>query len=189
MEHSLHLAAKHFVQTIAPHHPKKRTASTDSGDESASDGGEDDDGDDDAVDAGDSLGKAIALVKQASCATAPSISCTNKCYRFVSRHKLGRSSVRPAIKSGSPHWSYYCGSVRAGDRSLVSLSALLNSKRYVLIFLKSEAVISLLDRLSHDLFCLPTTVRLCQGSQKNAAMQTFTWLQEIGSALCLSGMR
>jgi hypothetical protein len=63
MEHSLHLAAKHFVQTIAPHHKKRGTSGADEGD-SASDG--EDDGDDVAIDAGDSLGKAIALVKQVS---------------------------------------------------------------------------------------------------------------------------
>lgn len=98
MEHSLHLAAKHFVQTIVPHHKKKGTTGADSGDDSASDGGEDDDGDDEAIDAGDSLGKAIALVKQVNHAMAPSISRTNTCYRFVSRRKLGHSSARPAIK-------------------------------------------------------------------------------------------
>ena len=65
MEHSLHLAAKHFVQTIAPRSSKKCGAPGGE-DESnpASDGDDDDDNDDGAVDAGNSLGKAIALVKQ-----------------------------------------------------------------------------------------------------------------------------
>ena len=93
MEHSLHLAAKHFVQTIAPHHKKKGAASTDSEDDSASDGGGDDDGDDEAIDAGDSLGKAIALVKQVGHVVAPSISRTNTCNRSASHHKLGHSSA------------------------------------------------------------------------------------------------
>jgi hypothetical protein len=66
MEHSLHLAAKHFVETIAPHHKKHGTSAGDNEGDSASDGGEDDDDDDEAIDAGDSLGKAIALVKQVS---------------------------------------------------------------------------------------------------------------------------
>lgn len=135
MEHSLHLAAKHFVQTIVPHHQKKGTTAADSEDDSASDGGEDDDHDGEAVDAGDSLGKAIALVKQVSHAMASLISCANTCYRFVSCHKLGHSSVRPAIMLGSPRWSYYCGFVRAGDRYLASLSVLSNSKRYIFVFL------------------------------------------------------
>jgi hypothetical protein len=72
MEHSLHLAAKHFVQTIAPHSGKKRgTSGTDTGGDPASDD-EDHDGDDEDDDqdedfiTGDSLGKAIALVKQVS---------------------------------------------------------------------------------------------------------------------------
>jgi hypothetical protein len=72
MEHSLHLAAKHFVQTIVPHHKMKGTTDTDSGDESASNCGEDNDNNnDDTIDAGDSLGKAIAFVKQSSCTTPP----------------------------------------------------------------------------------------------------------------------
>ena len=128
MEHSLHLAAKHFVQTIAPHHKKKGAASTDSEDDSASDGGGDDDGDDEAIDAGDSLGKAIALVKQVGHVVAPSISRTNTCNRSASRHKLGHSSARPAIKLGSPHSNYYYGFVRAGGRSSASSSVLSNSK-------------------------------------------------------------
>ena len=65
MEHALHLAAKHFVQTIAPHHKKHGTSAGDDGD-AASDSDKDDDGDDEAINAGDSLGKAIALVKQVS---------------------------------------------------------------------------------------------------------------------------
>ena len=84
MEHSLHLAAKHFVQTITPHHKKTGTAGADSEDDSASDGGGDDDGDDEAIDTGDSLGKAIAFVKQVGHVITPSISCTNSCNRFVS---------------------------------------------------------------------------------------------------------
>jgi hypothetical protein len=63
MEHSLHLAAKHFVQSIAPCSSKKAdNLDTDTEDDPVPDNGEDDDDDD--IDAGDSLGKAIALVKQ-----------------------------------------------------------------------------------------------------------------------------
>ena len=69
MEHLLHITAKHFVQTIAPHFGKKRGAlESDSEGDPASDGNEDEDSDgedeDEAIDAGNSLGKAIALVKQ-----------------------------------------------------------------------------------------------------------------------------
>ena len=58
MEHSLHLAAKHFVESITP--LSRNTGDTSGG---ASDDDCDDDDDDD-LDSGDSLGKAIALVKQ-----------------------------------------------------------------------------------------------------------------------------
>ena len=64
MEHSLHLAAKHFVQTIAPHCKKTRTSGADEDSDTASDDGGDDNGDSEAIDWGDSLGKAIALIKQ-----------------------------------------------------------------------------------------------------------------------------
>ena len=174
MEHSLHLAAKHFVQTIAPHHKKTGMAGVDSEDDSASDGGGDDDGDDEAIDAGDSLGKAIAFVKQVGHVITPSISCTNSCNRFVSRHKLGCFSVQPAIKLGSPRWNYYYGFVHAGGLSSASSSVLSNSKPYVVIFLKSQAAISLLDRPLYNLFCSRMRAMLCQTSRKNAATQTST---------------
>jgi hypothetical protein len=66
MEHSLHLAAKHFVQSIAPCSSKKAdNPGTDTEDDPVPDNiDDDDDDDDDDIDAGDSLGKAIALVKQ-----------------------------------------------------------------------------------------------------------------------------
>jgi hypothetical protein len=81
MEHSLHLAAKHFVQTIAPHSSRKAdNPGTDTEDDHVSDNGEDDDDDGDDVDAGDSLGKAIALVKQVSFSRPYCyIFCINEC--------------------------------------------------------------------------------------------------------------
>jgi len=63
MEHSLHLAAKHFVQSIAPHWSKNTSGVNN--EDCASSAGEDDE--DDIIEAGDLLGKAITLVKQASC--------------------------------------------------------------------------------------------------------------------------
>ena len=41
MEHSLHLAAKHFVQTVAPHHTKNNASAGGDERDSASDGGKD----------------------------------------------------------------------------------------------------------------------------------------------------
>jgi hypothetical protein len=60
MEHSLHIAAKHFVETVAP------TSST-SIRQNAGTGSDESDSESDDLDdftAGDSLGKALALVKQ-----------------------------------------------------------------------------------------------------------------------------
>ena len=64
MEHSLHLAAKHFIETITPCLSKKDgTIGTGA---LAEEDEDDDDDDDDDIDAVDSLGKAIAFVKQVS---------------------------------------------------------------------------------------------------------------------------
>jgi hypothetical protein len=61
MEHSLHIAAKHFVETVAPASAASIRQNAGGGDESDSES-------DDLADlaAGDSLGKALALVKQVS---------------------------------------------------------------------------------------------------------------------------
>ena len=59
MEHSLHIAAKHFVETVAP-------ASSSSFRQPAFGGNESDSDDLDDLTSGDSLGKALALVKQVS---------------------------------------------------------------------------------------------------------------------------
>jgi hypothetical protein len=67
MEHSLHLAAKHFVQTIGPPSSKKHAAlGADLECEAVLDDDNDNEDDDEDLDlaAGDSLAKAIALVKQ-----------------------------------------------------------------------------------------------------------------------------
>jgi hypothetical protein len=75
MEHSLHLVAKHFVQSIAPRfNTRGATSGANSegnvtSDDDDDDGkGDDDDSDDDneSVNNGDSLGKAITFVKQES---------------------------------------------------------------------------------------------------------------------------
>ena len=61
MEHSLHLVAKHFIETITPCLSEK--------DGTIGTGAlakEDEDEDDNDIDAVDSLGKAIAFVKQVS---------------------------------------------------------------------------------------------------------------------------
>jgi hypothetical protein len=92
MEHSLHLAAKHFVQTVAPRFKKRGASAPDSGGEDDNDhddhNGDDNDGDDnddnnnndDDINAGDSLGKAITLVKQVCSYIALSISRTKSCH-------------------------------------------------------------------------------------------------------------
>ncbi|KAF8267382.1 hypothetical protein EI94DRAFT_1801722 [Lactarius quietus] len=67
MEHSLHLVAKHFIKTIAPCSRKRGPSggsASDSDNDPASDSDQDDNEDDEDIPVGDSLGKAIALVKQ-----------------------------------------------------------------------------------------------------------------------------
>ena len=60
MEHSIHVACKHFVEAVAPMSPRKGQGSGEDG----GDGGED--SSDDEITPGDALGKALALVKQVS---------------------------------------------------------------------------------------------------------------------------
>ena len=59
MEHSLHVAAKHFVETVGPTSSIRKNGGADNEFSSESD-------DIDNLNAGDSLGKALALVKQVS---------------------------------------------------------------------------------------------------------------------------
>ena len=60
MEHSLYVAVKHFVEKLAPRSRKKVNVGSDN-----EDAGEDSNtDDDDDLEPGDSLGKALALVKQ-----------------------------------------------------------------------------------------------------------------------------
>lgn len=81
MEHSLHLAAKHFVESIAPGLSKQHdTFGTDTDGVLA----EDDDGDDDDMDVVDSLGKAIALVKQVRISVEMELHLYYSPYRFAS---------------------------------------------------------------------------------------------------------
>ena len=81
MEHSLHLAAKHFVQTIMPGSSKKHALDTDSEGEAASDSdiNGDSNNNDQSFDSGDSLAKAIALVKQVSFPMFYQCICINTC--------------------------------------------------------------------------------------------------------------
>lgn len=163
MEHSLHLAAKHFVQTIALHHTKHNTLVGDDEVDSASDGDEDDN---EAVDAGDSLGKAIALVKQVSHLMAVLTFYANICDRFASRLKLGHFSVQPALKSGSPRLSSCCGFALAGGCSLASWSILFNSGQYVseLSQTLSRDLTSIRDRQLPSLYYLRMLANQCQTS-------------------------
>ena len=103
MEHSLHLAAKHFVQAITP-------ASSDSEGASDSDNN-DDDNDNQCLDSGDSLAKAIALVKQVGfpCFINACTVVTNA-YRFVNPHRRGCSSARPVSNLEFLPSSSCCGS-------------------------------------------------------------------------------
>ena len=68
MEHSLHLAVKHFIESIAPCSNKKQDSAKGVDNE---DNDDNDDNDDDDIDTVDALSKAIALVKQASFPSIP----------------------------------------------------------------------------------------------------------------------
>jgi hypothetical protein len=67
MEHSLHLAAKHFIETISPC-PSENCGAISTG--ALAEDDEDDNDNDVDINAVDSLGKAIAFVKQVSFAVS-----------------------------------------------------------------------------------------------------------------------
>ena len=105
MEHSLHLAAKHFVESIAPS-LNKQHGTLGAGTEDGDDNNDNNDGDDDDVDTVDSLGKAMALVKQVcnsveiehvglTCPTDPQVSSSQNLFS----HDLQPSRDRPARAS------------------------------------------------------------------------------------------
>jgi hypothetical protein len=65
MEHSLHLAAKHFVESIAPGLSRQHSTFVTGTEGVLAEDNEGNEGDDNEdIDAADSLGKAISLVKQ-----------------------------------------------------------------------------------------------------------------------------
>jgi hypothetical protein len=65
MEHSLHLVAKHFVESIAPGLSRQHSTFVTGTEGVLAEDNEGNEGDDDDnIDAADSLGKAISLVKQ-----------------------------------------------------------------------------------------------------------------------------
>jgi hypothetical protein len=65
MEHSLHIACKHFVEAIAPASPAAVHKKVNSGGNGDGNNSEDDDTDVE-FSSGDALGKALALMKQVS---------------------------------------------------------------------------------------------------------------------------
>jgi hypothetical protein len=134
MEHSLHLAAKHFFQAMVPHHDHSTSAS-DSGIDTTSYGGEDNDTNDKVVHSGDLLGKAIALVKQVSNSTTLLSICTNSCCRFINHHKQGPSSVHHALKLGLCHLSSCFAFALTGDHSSAFSSISSNLEPYISFFL------------------------------------------------------
>jgi hypothetical protein len=145
MEHSLHIAAKHFVEAVSPSSPisirkkvkaalakardngelglnefNEAVASINPGDQGDSDSDSDDedgngDKDDDYSDfkPGDSLGKALALVKQVRyplCVMIP----TNPVFRFGCLHRQECFSNRHAVRLGSNLLSFSFGFVPVG---------------------------------------------------------------------------
>ena len=144
MEHSLHLAAKHFVQAVAPSSPQKvaqkikhvlQKAQVNgdvdlhepnkefigfsfddggSGDENNSD---EDDCNDTNFNAGDSLGKAQALVNQASFNIFYSYSIAKKVLRSRHHHKHMHSLTSHVHKLRSQHSNFSYGSELDGHLS------------------------------------------------------------------------
>ena len=193
MEHSLHLAAKHFVQAVAPHCKKRGASATDSDGEDNGDNGDDEDGnedddddddDDEVIDAGDSLGKAIALVKQV-------------CYLPSRLHKLKYAIQIRKSPQARAFFRASCAQVKIEPLELLlwirtrwgSLFSFLErfiklkSVRGHISYLSYLKLISPRHRLLSNSHSLRTPVKPCQTSRRGAAMPTSTCLQQIGGTL------
>jgi len=182
MEHSLHVAAKHFVEAVAPTSPTairkkvkaaiqkaKASGTLDlnevdealsdvdllqdwdvNGDEN--DGPDVDDSDLDDFSSGDSLGKAIALVKQVRSIYLPRFfSSIDHIFRSESPLRQGSSSKNHANKLAFNPWSYCSGSARDGDLST----------SFLIAFCSSEGCV-----LNNQLFHLLFTVIYIQGTDQ-----------------------
>ena len=118
MEHALHLAAKHFVETIAPGFSKQNsTSAINTEGDHVEDDEDDSDDENDNFDAADSLGKAIALVKQVRLLKVQSSFAyghANTPFRFACLPRRELFSVRCAAKSVSHRLSFFYGSVLDG---------------------------------------------------------------------------
>jgi hypothetical protein len=165
MEHSLHIASKHFVEAMAPVSPisirKKVKAALvmarnngeldldefdkalsaidlenvgDQGDgDSDGDGngdGDGADGDDDDFTPGDSLGKALALVKQVQYYPLCIITPTNPVFRSGCPPRQEHFSNHHAFRLGSNPSSFFSGSAPDGRRSIIFLIDCCRYERY-----------------------------------------------------------
>lgn len=182
MEHSLHLAAKHFVESIAP------GFSTEAEDVCADDSEDVDNDDDDDLDAVDSLGKAIALVKQV-CFSVPAESTSGLTHATDSQVSPSKSLFPCDLQPSWDHTSraYFMDPYSMGIPLQVSRAFHLpQSSAFKSLSLSS--FISPLIRQSPNLYSLQTQVTTCQISPGTVATQTTIWVEEIGSALEISGM-
>lgn len=157
MEHSLHLASKHFVEAVAPPSPTsvrkkvkaallkahnngklnldefdKVLSTIDLGDQSDGDG--ESDGDDGGYDSnftpGDSLGKALALVKQVCHPLYIMIMPTDPVFRFGCPLEQEHSSNHHAFRLGSNPSSSFFGFALNGHRFIISLKDCCCYERY-----------------------------------------------------------
>ena len=153
MEHSLHLASKHFVEAVAPPSPtsvckkvkaallkahNNRKLNFDEFDkvlstinlEDQSDG-DDLDGDYDSnFTPGDSLGKALALVKQVCHPVYIMIMPTDPVFRFGCPLKQECSSNHHAFRLGSNSLSFFFGFALDGRHFIIFLKDCCCYKRY-----------------------------------------------------------
>ena len=122
MEHSLHLAVKHFVESTTPLSSETCDAFGDESD------------DEEDVGSGDSLGMAIALVKQVCFLFLCELIFLYLCwhYRFINLHKQDPFLMWPAAKLGSIHLSSCSGSALIGAHSSTSWSISSFSNQYVI---------------------------------------------------------
>ena len=166
MEHSLHLVAKLFVETIVPGFSKQHsTSAINTKGNHVEDDKDNSNDENDNFDAANSLGKAIALVKQVRLLKVQSSFAyghANTPFRFTCLHRQELFSMQCAAKSVSHRLSSFYGSVLDGFPFQVSRLPHPTQTGAFDIYIIARTDISLRHRQSTNSFSLQMRVRMCQ---------------------------
>jgi hypothetical protein len=121
MEHSLHLAAHHFIETIAPMSTKTLRGNDRDGNGS--------DDDENTFDMADALGKALALVNQVLDISSFNYCALIRSIRYANPHRPPPFSSKCAMRQRLQNWNLCNLSEPGGHRCSPSLIVSLHFRR------------------------------------------------------------